>query len=116
MLLEKAEGKRRLEKLVIRKGGLGSAKKGRGDDEEGIMDELRSLLGRDDGERLDFKGEGALLTEEDLKVLMDRSQEAYERAEKGLDTGGGAGGRSGALFKAVETRTDGEGLLAQLQK
>lgn len=116
MLLEKAEGKRRLEKLVIRKGGMGGRKERGGDEDEGIMDELRNLMGRDDGERLDFKGEGSLLTEEDIRVLTDRSEEAYVRAEEGLDTGGGSGGRSGLVFKAVETRRGGNGLLGQLQK
>ncbi|TKX20507.1 SNF2 family N-terminal domain-containing protein 4 [Elsinoe australis] len=110
MLLEKAEGKRRLEKLVIQKGRFRNVRgKGEKGGEEGGMEELRLLLGRDDGERIDAKESGEVLGEEDLKTLTDRSEEAFERAEKGLDAGGEA-------FKAVETRRDGEGLLESLQK
>ncbi|KAF2220960.1 SWI/SNF chromatin remodeling complex component [Elsinoe ampelina] len=108
MLLEKAEGKRRLEKLVIQKGRFRQGK-GRGKGEGGEeMEELRRLLGRDDGEIIEGGEEGEVLGEEELRVVTDRSEEAFERAEKGLDRG--------EAFKAVETRRDGEGLLESLQK
>lgn len=132
MLLEKADGKRRLEKLVIRKGQFkswsdGDKKKGKRDSgygKEGINDgeieeeaeeeddelaELRKMLGRTDGEKVDFGGGEEILTDRDLKILTDRSEEAYERAEKGLD--------AGDAFKAVETVKSGEGgLLESLAK
>ena len=100
-LLEKADGKRRLEKLVIRKGKFRSLRSGVGPDD---MDELSRLLEHDDGEGIET-GEG-LLSKEDLKVLTDRSEAAYERAELGE-------GRAGDLFKVVETRKD-EGVLAEV--
>jgi ATP-dependent DNA helicase len=108
-LLESAEAKRRLEKLVIRKGGVQA---GRGVEKEQEVEELQKLLRRSDGERFDIEGEGEgkLFSEEELEILLDRSDEAYERAEKGLDVGG-----DGKVFQAVGKREDGalmEGLRA----
>ncbi|KAF4552086.1 SNF2 family N-terminal domain-containing protein 13 [Elsinoe fawcettii] len=103
MLLEKAEGKRRLEKLVIQKGRFRKTGGNRVGEE---MEELRRLLGRDDGEVVDVGEE--VLGEEELRVVTDRSDEAFERAEKGLERG--------SMFKSVETKRDGEGLLESLQK
>lgn len=119
MLLEKADSKRRLEKLVIQKGrfrkdggGGGSSSGGGAGNVSGAdFKELQRLLARDDGERYDVgSGEGReLLSEEELKVLTDRSEEAFERAEKGLDG-------EGTMFKAVETKRDGEGFLEAMSK
>lgn len=99
-LLEQAEGKRRLEKLVIRKGGLirGRKRQEKDDDE---LDELQKLLRRDDGEKFDVKEgeERQILSERELDILTDRSDEAYVRAEKGLDA-------SGAAFQAVEQKQE----------
>jgi len=47
-----------------------------------------------------------VLSERDLKILTNRSDEAYERAAEGLDVGD--------AFKAVEARGD-EGLLQALR-
>ena len=122
-LLEKADGKRRLEKLVIRKGKFRSLKAPTatsgadgggtaGDD----MDELARLLEQNDGDAWDLeeedetKGKG-LLSDADLKILTDRSEEAYARAERGED---GAGVEDGERrFKGVETRRD-QGVLKEL--
>ncbi len=104
MLLEKADSKRRLEKLVIQKGRFRNAKSDAGAD----FAELQRLLGRDDGEKMELE-QGKLLSDEDLAILTDRSEEAFERAEKGLDS-------AGDMFKAVQTNTDGGGLLESLQK
>ena len=110
MLLEKADSKRRLEKLVISKGKFKSM---RGGDAGGAdFAELQRLLAQADGERIDVDEEGGkrLLSDGDLAILTDRSEEAFERAEKGLDVAGSA-------FKAVVTKKDGEGgLLESLQK
>ena len=92
-LLEKADGSRRLEKLVTRKGKFKSLKGGAGADD---MDELAWILERNDGEGLDT--ESGLLSEEDLRILTDRSEAAYERAERGED--------AGEKFKAVEAVGD----------
>jgi ATP-dependent DNA helicase len=123
MLLEKAEGKRRLEKLVIQKGGVKGQPKKRGkgavadeEEEDDPIAELRRMLGKQDGERLDFGGkdwrEGSrgLLTDEEVRILIDRSDEAYVRAEKGEE-----GGRAGEVFKAVETKRGGNGLLESME-
>lgn len=110
MLLEKADGKRRLEKLVIQKGRFkhDQPKRREDDIDDDDLGELQALLRRDDGERLDFGGAEQLLTDDDLKILLDRSDEAYQRAEQGLD--------GGNVFKAVETKKDGSGLLEQMSK
>lgn len=110
-LLESAEAKRRLEKLVIRKGGVRNDKS-RGQEKEQEVEELQKLLRRSDGERFDIEGNeaGKLMSDEELEILLDRSDEAYERAEKGLDVGG-----EGAMFRAVGKREEGalmEGLRA----
>lgn len=106
MLLEKADSKRRLEKLVIQKGKFKNSRVDTGAD----FAELQKLLGQDDGERVELTEGKGLLSDEDLAVLTDRSDEAFERAEKGLE------GVGSEMFKAVQTKTDGEGLLESLQK
>lgn len=108
MLLEKADSKRRLEKLVIQKGRFKSLRGGDGTAGADFA-ELQKLLGQSDGETVDFADGKNLLSDEDLAILTDRSDEAFERAEKGLDVAGDA-------FKAVQTNKDGEGLLESLQK
>lgn len=111
MLLEKADSKRRLEKLVISKGRFKSMRGGDGGGAD--FAELQRLLAQADGERIDVdddEGGKKLLSDKDLAILTDRSEEAFERAEKGLDVAGSA-------FKAVVTKKDGEGgLLESLQK
>jgi ATP-dependent DNA helicase len=108
-LLEKADGKRRLEKLVIQKDKFRSIldrkpKKG-GDDE---YTELQQILANEDFENYD-PGEGAdILSDADLKLLTDRSEAAYVRAEKGEG--------SGDKFKTIETKGDGQDILGNLSK
>ncbi|KAF2639485.1 hypothetical protein P280DRAFT_470138 [Massarina eburnea CBS 473.64] len=115
-LLESAEAKRRLEKLVIRKGGVRNDRSGAGTgglvDKEHEVEELQRLLRRSDGERFDVDGKGGVkvLDKEQLDILLDRSEEAYVRAESGLDGGG-----DGRVFRAVGKRAEGalmEGLKA----
>ena len=105
MLLEKADSKRRLEKLVIQKGRFRNVRGAEGAD----FAELQALLSRDDGERIDITDGKSLLSDADLATLTDRSPEAFERAEKGLET-------MGDSFKAVQTKKDGNGLLESLQR
>ncbi|KAM0712304.1 hypothetical protein Q7P37_011399 [Cladosporium fusiforme] len=107
MLLEKADSKRRLEKLVISKGRFKSLRGGDGAGAD--FAELQKLLGQSDGETVDLAEGKNLLSDEELAILTDRSEEAFERAEKGLDVAGNS-------FKAVQTTKDGEGLLESLQK
>jgi ATP-dependent DNA helicase len=113
-LLESAEAKRRLEKLVIKKGGVRNDKgRGKQHEKEHELEELQRLLRRSDGEKFDIEENGMdakLLMGEELEILLDRSDEAYERAEKGLDIGG-----EGQMFKAVGKMEEGalmEGLKA----
>ncbi|KAI5291279.1 hypothetical protein KEM52_000213 [Ascosphaera acerosa] len=104
-LLEKADAKRRLERLVIQKGKFRSLL----DVPDGApgsaaeAGELRAALGEEDGFEIIDVADGtaadALLSDEDLATITDRSDEAYERAERGLD-------RGGAAFKVVETKKD----------
>ena len=95
LLLEKADGKRRLEKLVIQKDKFRSiweSKRSRD-----AYQEIEDILGNDDFEGYDPGESKDILSEEDLKVLTDRSKAAYEKAAKGE----GAGGDK---FRSVETK------------
>lgn len=102
-LLSKADGKRKLEKLVIQKGkfkSLLSANQGLSSTD---AEELKGVLANEDFEKYDvpdMDGTSTVLSESDLKILTDRSEKAYERAEKGLDVGG-----EGTSFKVAERRT-----------
>lgn len=102
-LLEKADGKRRLEKLVVQKGKFKSLlnphSKGSHAEE---MAELVRLLEEDDFERYETaEGAEGILSDEDLSVLTDRSEAAYVRAERGLD--------GGERYRNVETKREGDG-------
>lgn len=96
-LLETAEGKRRLEKLVIRKQRFREdANIAKSRQEKDEMEELQRLLRQSDGESLDLEEKGGkLLSNEDLRILTDRSEEAYVKAEKD-------GVKESAMFKSVE--------------
>ncbi|KAF2713071.1 SNF2 family helicase/ATPase-like protein PasG [Pleomassaria siparia CBS 279.74] len=111
-LLESAEAKRRLEKLVIKKGGVRNDGRGKQLEKEHELEELQRLLRRSDGEKFDIEENGStnLLSKPELEILLDRSDDAYERAEKGLDIGG-----EGQMFMAVGKLAEGalmEGLKA----
>ncbi|KAI9696277.1 MAG: hypothetical protein M1836_005830 [Candelina mexicana] len=101
-LLEKADGKRRLEKLVIQKGKFKSiASK----EDYGDVSELQRILDEEDFKEHDL-GEGdMILSDRDLEILTDRSEEAYARFARGED--------GGKMFKAVETKKEGEGGLLE---
>ncbi|PIG88773.1 SNF2 family helicase/ATPase PasG [Aspergillus arachidicola] len=102
-LLEKADSKRRLERLVIQKGKFKSLLDPTSQDD---VEDLRKALGEDEFERFEAGTDPSrLLSDKDLDILTDRSEEAYARAEKGLD-------HSGRAFLAVETKKD--GLMAQI--
>lgn len=102
-LLLGAEAKRRLEKLVIKKGGFRSMgqKMDVGDDGDASgmgEDALKSLLLKD-GMVYKYEGGEEILSGADLDVLCDRSPEAYDRAERG------EGDKDG--WKVVETKLGG---------
>ena len=108
-LLEKADGKRRLEKLVIQKGkfrsllsgGGGGNKKAPPSNDADEMTELQRLLANDDFEN--YNPEGEVLTDRDLEVLTDRSDAAFVRASR--EVGGRAGDvDNGEKFRTVETK------------
>ncbi|PGH30689.1 hypothetical protein GX50_06553 [[Emmonsia] crescens] len=111
-LLEKADSKRKLEKLVIQKGKFRSLLEPGTTAASSEAEELRKVLGDSGFEVLDVgSGEGttpeSLLSQRDLDILTDRSDEAYERAEKGLDKGGNS-------FFAVEPKKEVEGMMAEM--
>ncbi len=97
-LLGSADAKRRLEKLVIKKGGFRTM--GQKMDKQEDMDEqqLRRLLLKD-GEVYTYEGGDQIFSDEDLETLCDRSEAAYEKAEKGLGNAVG--------FHVVETKDSG---------
>ena len=101
-LLEKADGKKRLANVVIQPGMYKSITTTLKDD----LEELARLLEENDFENFEI-GEGVdILSDEELKILTDRSDAAYVRAAKGLD--------GGDKFKTVETKRDEGGVLEQL--
>ncbi|KAJ6120718.1 hypothetical protein N7523_004998 [Penicillium sp. IBT 18751x] len=104
-LLEKADSKRRLERLVIQKGKFRSLLDPSATAQD--MEELRRALGEDEFERFETGADPeSILSDHDLDILTDRSEEAYLRAEKGLE-------QSGPAFVAVESKRDGgESLMA----
>ena len=104
-LLEKADGKRRLEKLVIQKDKFRSLLGGSRSSVSAADDltELQRLLASDDFENYNCDGE--VLTEKDLRVLEDRSDAAFSRAEKAAVEKVHEGGR----FRAVETKRGAQG-------
>ncbi|KFY99798.1 hypothetical protein V498_00523 [Pseudogymnoascus sp. VKM F-4517 (FW-2822)] len=97
-LLMSADAKRRLEKLVIKKGGFRTMGQKMDNKEDLDEAELRKLLLRD-GQVYTYKGGDEILSDADLGVLCDRSEDAYIRAEKGLGNADG--------FKIVETKDGG---------
>ena len=105
-LLEKADGKRRLEKLVIQKDKFRSILDKKSRREE--FKELEDLLADDEFENYDPGEGGEVLSEADLKVLTDRSEAAYVKAEKG--EGGGE------AFKSVETKGGEVDILGSMAK
>ncbi|KAH8804756.1 SNF2 family N-terminal domain-containing protein [Xylogone sp. PMI_703] len=97
-LLLSADAKRRLEKLVIKKGGFKTMGQKMDTNEEMTPEAIKALLLKD-GQVYKYTGKDKILSDEDLDVLCDRTDEAYSRAEKGL------GDRAG--FKIVETKAGG---------
>jgi ATP-dependent DNA helicase len=97
-LLLSADAKRRLEKLVIKKGGFKTMHQKMENEEAMSKEALKALLLKD-GEVYKYKGGDEILSDADLDVLTDRSEEAYVRAEKGLGDAEG--------FKIVETKAAG---------
>ncbi|KAL8779418.1 MAG: hypothetical protein Q9194_001467 [Teloschistes cf. exilis] len=101
-LLEKADGKRRLEKIVIQKEKFRTFSNVTGDKYGGGKkngyDDLQEIL---EGEGFDDEDDAIvagkeILSERDLETLTDRSAEAYARAEKGEG--------SGDAFRTVEKK------------
>ncbi|KAI1817486.1 SNF2 family N-terminal domain-containing protein [Poronia punctata] len=97
-LLLSADAKRRLEKLVIKKGGFKNMAQKLDSSEDIDKETLRSLLLKD-GEIYQHSGGDKVLSDEDIEILCDRSDAAFDRAAAG------AGNTAG--FTVVETGTDG---------
>lgn len=104
-LLLTADAKRRLEKLVIKKGGFKTMGQ-KLDKEERMSEEALKTLLLKDGQVYTYKGGDEILSDADLDTLCDRSDEAYARAEKGLGDAEG--------FKIVETKIG--GLMTGMEK
>ncbi|KAK9459633.1 SNF2 family N-terminal domain-containing protein [Lipomyces oligophaga] len=105
-ILDKAGSKRQLEKLVIQRGKFKSLLASAGGDTEKDEDLRRLLLGGGrsgsgdnvDDEQVKFvvKQRGdTILSDAELAVLLDRSPEAYEKAD--------SAGAESAAFKVVDT-------------
>ena len=97
-LLLDADAKRRLEKIVIKKGGYKTMGQ-KLDNSAGMNEEsLKDLLLKD-GEIFKYSGKEKILSDDDLDILCDRSDAAYTRAAQGLGNANG--------YKVVETKAGG---------
>ncbi|KAG6041334.1 hypothetical protein E4U41_004864 [Claviceps citrina] len=96
-LLMSADAKRRLEKLVIRKGGFKTMGQKLDAREHVDAETLRALLLKD-GLVYHTTGGAEILSDADLDVLCDRSDEAYDRAASGLG--------DADAYRVVETGAD----------
>jgi ATP-dependent DNA helicase len=97
-LLLDADAKRRLEKIVIKKGGYKTMGQ-KMDNAAGMTEEsLKDLLLKD-GEVFKYSGKDKILSDDDLDVLCDRSDAAFTRAFQGLGNANG--------YKVVETKAGG---------
>ncbi|EFX05213.1 snf2 family helicase ATPase [Grosmannia clavigera kw1407] len=103
-LLLSADAKRRLEKLVIKKGGFRTMDQKMADGGDGLTaadldaDALKALLLKD-GQVYEFAGDREVLSDRDLDVLCDRSDEAYAQAASGQG--------DADAFRVIETGADG---------
>ncbi|KAI0520811.1 SNF2 family N-terminal domain-containing protein [Xylaria bambusicola] len=97
-LLLSADAKRRLEKLVIKKGGFKNMSQKLDTAEDIDKETLKALLLKD-GEVYKHSGGDKILSKEDIETLLDRSDAAFDRAAAG------AGNTAG--FTVVETGADG---------
>jgi ATP-dependent DNA helicase len=96
-LLMSADAKRRLEKLVIKKGGFKTMGQKLDTREDLDSETLRALLLKD-GQVYKTSGGEQVLSDDDLRILCDRSEEAYDRAAKGEGDADG--------YRVVETGAD----------
>ncbi|KAF4956829.1 hypothetical protein FSARC_11471 [Fusarium sarcochroum] len=96
-LLNSADAKRRLEKLVIKKGNFKSMGQKIDLREDLDPESLRALLLKD-GQVYKVSGGEEVLSDSDLDVLCDRSEEAYEKAASGEG--------DADAFRVVETGAD----------
>ncbi|KAI0100883.1 SNF2 family N-terminal domain-containing protein [Nemania sp. FL0031] len=97
-LLLSADAKRRLEKLVIKKGGFKNMAQKLDAAEDIDKETLKALLLKD-GEVYQHSGGDKILSDDDIETLCDRSDTAFDRAAAG------AGNTAG--FTVVETGADG---------
>ncbi|KAK2594770.1 putative ATPase [Conoideocrella luteorostrata] len=96
-LLMSADAKRRLEKLVIKKGGFKTMGQKMENKEHLDEETLRALLLKD-GQVYETSGGEQILSDEDLDALCDRGDEAYDRAASGLG--------DADKYRVVETGAD----------
>ncbi|KAJ0159693.1 Lymphoid-specific helicase [Colletotrichum tanaceti] len=97
-LLLSADAKRRLEKLVIKKGSFKTMGQKVDLQEDLDKETLKSLLLKD-GQIFKRSGEHEILSDKDLDVLCDRSDEAYSQAARGAANADG--------YKVIETTSGG---------
>ncbi|KAF4453371.1 hypothetical protein F53441_3967 [Fusarium austroafricanum] len=96
-LLNSADAKRRLEKLVIKKGNFKSMGQKMDLHEDIDPESLRALLLKD-GQVYKASGGEEVLSDSDLDILCDRSEAAYEKAASGQG--------DADAFRVVETGAD----------
>ncbi|KAK7416928.1 putative ATPase [Neonectria magnoliae] len=96
-LLLAANAKRRLEKLIIKKGTFKTMGQKRDLQQDLDAESLKALLLKD-GEVYKLSGGTEVLSDADLKVLCDRSEAAYEQAASGHGDADG--------YRVVETGAD----------
>ncbi|KAK0641315.1 SNF2 family N-terminal domain-containing protein [Cercophora newfieldiana] len=98
-LLMSADAKRRLEKLVIKKGGFRTMGQKMDSREEELDREALKALLLKDGQVYKFSGDKEILSDHDLDVLCDRSDKAYATAATGQGNADG--------YTVIETGANG---------
>lgn len=99
-ILEKASGKRRLEKVVIQKDQFKSIISSAAANSKDAVSQLSEILLSEDAESLQVKSENdEIISDADLAKIMDRSDAAYESQEHVAED---------SIFKSVTTVRDKE--------
>lgn len=82
-ILERANFKRRLEKVVIQKGAFKSLASSQIDALKDDLDDLDRILSADDAAEIDIMSkDDEIISDEDLSLILDRSSAAYEQHGK----------------------------------
>lgn len=115
-IIERANSKRKLEKLVIHKGKFKqppSSSSGVSSDRAATLADLAEMLAQDDGEKIQLATkDDVVISDKHLEMLLDRSDAAYESSTTTApEVEGGA-----TTFRAVDEVRDDQNDVLKLDK